>query len=927
MTGSEEDKVLPSWGPYSKKYMGVSHIPASGRSEGARFDCVVFPTVANSGVPVPNVTVPSQYHPWKAAGDLSYFSYRYELEWKDRVYADVSFTRVDAHETLIRTEFVNRSDLAQNCLLNYFCAMEYPAPEFCRARMPEKVRQWDALDYTEYTYACPRPWDGQNPDGAKKGEFLDGRFTGGRGLGDRVNAAHVPQLHFQPFGAAEGDTAAYRVPAGEAFPDAVLGVRYRSVPGRMEKEKDSDAGRQKRDTWHSRGPQEPCVWDVTGVAHGEWTLPFSQGLTTAFFPLGRLGGEGGSLRLTARGGGSGVELDCFFIVPKAAAPAVQFETMPRRVKPEICSQDGAMAYRYPEIDETYRLSTMGGPCRCREIDTGCLEDALISRLSNADPTYDDVTEPFTASFPRKQTTPGFYHNVIVSPIFIGPGETHVEYALIADGALRGLTAEQAETLWRRAQPSDSVGLNPAGQPFEFSVRLLESTLLGNVVYPIYRHGRYIRHFTPGKRWDSLYTWDSGFIGLGLLETAPRLAEYVLETYLTGPDNPDFAFLFHGSPVPTQAYLYLELLNRSGDKSPLLALYPRLKLYYEFLAGRTHGSTTARFKSGLTTTYDLFYSSSGMDDYPAQVYMHGHGLERTAAPCICTSQLIRFAKILRMAADQTGRAQDCARYEADIRRLTAALDRWAWDEPSGYFGYVLHDENLEPAGILRTESGENLNKGFDGMYPLVAGACTPEQTRRIVGHLASREEIFSPVGLSAVDMTSRYYQPNGYWNGSVWFAHQWFFYKALLDNGQTGLAFRIADTALKAWKREVDDSYNCFEMLNIATGRGGWYHQFGGLSSPVAVWADAYYKPGTVTAGFDVWLKSRAFSADGRGAEIEFAYYGKNPRFALIVVLSQAGGAPREVRLDGEPVPFIQRRPGALEITLDGRCRHGRLTIG
>ena len=27
------------------------------------------------------------------------------------------------------------------------------------------------------------------------------------------------------------------------------------------------------------------------------------------------------------------------------------------------------------------------------------------------------------------------------------------------------------------------------------------------------------------------------------------------------------------------------------------------------------------------------------------------------------------------------------------------------------------------------------------------------------------------------------------------------------------------TALEAWKREVDDSYDNFEMINIATGRG------------------------------------------------------------------------------------------------------------
>ncbi|MFQ7002642.1 MAG: hypothetical protein ACLRRT_02460 [Ruthenibacterium lactatiformans] len=33
---------------------------------------------------------------------------------------------------------------------------------------------------------------------------------------------------------------------------------------------------------------------------------------------------------------------------------------------------------------------------------------------------------------------------------------------------------------------------------------------------------------------------------------------------------------------------------------------------------------------------------------------------------------------------------------------------------------------------------------------------------------------------------------------------------------------------------MDDSYDTFEMINIATGRGGWFHQFGGLSCQVSV---------------------------------------------------------------------------------------------
>lgn len=108
--------------------------------------------------------------------------------------------------------------------------------------------------------------------------------------------------------------------------------------------------------------------------------------------------------------------------------------------------------------------------------------------------------------------------------------------------------------------------NRRESPFAFVVRLMKSAIFSNVVYPICRHGCQIIHYTPGKRWDSLYTWDSGMIGIGMLEYSTQKAEYVLDTYLSEKDNQDFAFLFHGSMVPTQFYLFYELLRSCRQRA-------------------------------------------------------------------------------------------------------------------------------------------------------------------------------------------------------------------------------------------------------------------------------------------------------------------------------------------------------------------------
>ena len=235
----------------------------------------------------------------------------------------------------------------------------------------------------------------------------------------------------------------------------------------------------------------------------------------------------------------------------------------------------------------------------------------------------------------------------------------------------------------------------------------------NLVYPVYKHGENVVHYTPGKRWDSFYTWDSGVIGTGVLEFSPEKCRYILETYLSQPENTDFAFLLHGSLVPTQFVQYLELLHRTEDKVPLFALYPQMKRYYDYISGKTPGSTCGKFGNGLTTTYDYWYSCSGMDDYPAQVAMIAQDKKQYMCPCLSTSHTIRAAKIMKMVAAAMGKEEDIAAYDADIQRMSDALNRYSWDEKSGYYAYSVYDDDKNYQGIFTTDAGENYDKGMDG----------------------------------------------------------------------------------------------------------------------------------------------------------------------------------------------------------------------
>ena len=80
---SHDIASLHAWGPYSKRYAGISHIP--DMSKGIRFDFSVMPGYYRNRQLVPHVLFESSYYPWEINPEVNRITYRYELEWKDKV--------------------------------------------------------------------------------------------------------------------------------------------------------------------------------------------------------------------------------------------------------------------------------------------------------------------------------------------------------------------------------------------------------------------------------------------------------------------------------------------------------------------------------------------------------------------------------------------------------------------------------------------------------------------------------------------------------------------------------------------------------------------------------------------------------------------------------------------------------------------------
>ncbi len=892
---------LPVWGPYSKKYFGISHIPDVPC--GLSFDWSIFPLLTNGPIKLPSVTEKSGVHPWEAAPDLEFYSLRFETIWKDRLYCDVSFSRLSHNSRLVKLELVNQTELPQEVTLNCLTQLVFPAVKaltaepirLCAVELPPGAVWVHALDYVSLEFAKPRPTDNLVPDGKWRAEE--------RGQ-DCVDGSMVAQ----GFGRDAGDTVRYRVRLERPFSNAMLVWRFRMSKG------------------------ESVALRMGGTVQREIEFHGSGQFATVSMPVGELKAGVLDLRFSSTGG-SAIALNGFAIVESRQACQIHFAERPWHPVPEIkTAQEGnGLILKYQDVPNFYGFS-LGVPwAGHRELKWHEL-DAAFGNQSGPDTKERIFGDPVRE---RAGDPDSLFVHAYSKPFIVAPNSRDLVYAIVCAGSetqvRRSLTrfdpnsaANERVVLAAREKAFHPVS-TPAGEGFKFSQQLMTAVTLTNLVYPLYAQRSYIRDYSPGKIWDCLYTWDSGFIGLGLLEIDFRLAVDNLNAYTTAP-GAQSAFIHHGTPLPVQIYLYHELWNRTQSQEMLEYFYPRLRQYHQFLAGRLGSSTTRRHRDHLICTWDYFYNTGGWDDYPPQKFVHQHKLTSSVTATANSSHTIRCAKLLRQAAMTLGHTGDIAGYDRDIAEQSSSLQQYSWDAASGYFGYVVHDADGEPTGILRDEGGVNFNMGLDGVLPLVAGICSTEQENQIVERLFSPNHLWTKIGITTVDQSAPYYNPSGYWNGSVWFAHQWFLWKTMLDLGRADLANRIAQTGLKIWKQVTDASYDCMEHFMPYQPFGAGWHQFSSLSSPVLPWFASLYTPGRLTCGLEVWIQEHHFNQSNRQLRAKLKTANSDSHRWFSVLACMHPDSHYHVLWNGELVTFTTLHDGLLQIQLPYAAGPGELHI-
>ena len=95
------DLALSDWGPYSPELFGLSHL--HDKEQGTRLDMILAPGFYRRPLALPDARKPSGGIPWQCSRDLKQYTYRQQLEWKDKVYADLEFVECSDSAHLLRT--------------------------------------------------------------------------------------------------------------------------------------------------------------------------------------------------------------------------------------------------------------------------------------------------------------------------------------------------------------------------------------------------------------------------------------------------------------------------------------------------------------------------------------------------------------------------------------------------------------------------------------------------------------------------------------------------------------------------------------------------------------------------------------------------------------------------------------------------------
>lgn len=208
---------------------------------------------------------------------------------------------------------------------------------------------------------------------------------------------------------------------------------------------------------------------------------------------------------------------------------------------------------------------------------------------------------------------------------------------------------------------------------------------------------------------------------------------------------------------------------TGDRSRFPAVAPKIAALYAYIENHH------RRACGLYWFDDP--GSSGMDNSPRGEYpsthLDGSGVCFVDLACQQALTADRLSKMYAVLGD----SEKAAFYAAENARICALINRYHWDEKTGFYYDFFARENAEKRPKLIN------TKTVAVAWTLLCGAATGERFSRVLQHFLNEDEFYTRIPFASLSRDDLNYDPTGgYWLGSSWHPTNFVLLCAMYQNG-------------------------------------------------------------------------------------------------------------------------------------------------
>ena len=320
-------------------------------------------------------------------------------------------------------------------------------------------------------------------------------------------------------------------------------------------------------------------------------------------------------------------------------------------------------------------------------------------------------------------------------------------------------------------------------------------------------GLFQHRWTTPDRWPhrNCWLWDTAFHAIGFRHVDPSLAREMISGYLDTQREDGFCPHMaspgrrSGITQPPVLALAAMLLDQADPNEPWLReVYPKLCAYVRWdLANRDTGEGLLGWNTNDKANNRC--DESGMDNSTRFEF------DRQLAAVDFNALMALECEILGHLAHALDFRQDAAewveRYLAGVDRINAAM----WDEDAGIY-MDCFAQTGERTGVLASA----------GFLPLVCGAASQTQARRLAEHLENPETFGAPVIVPSIAVSDREHYSKDMWRGPMWVNVNWLIAFGFRRSGLEDVARRVE----QATCREIERRYlECGSIYEFYDDRG------------------------------------------------------------------------------------------------------------